>query len=166
MKFKRALLVTGAASTIGLSSMVGVVSAQASTNTTEDSSTGQSLVDKIATKFNLKKDDVQAVFDQDREEHQQEKQQKLEDRLSKAVTDGKITEQQRSLILNKMQELRTYGESLKDKTPEERRTLMKTKHDELARWAKDNNIPLRYLHPMGGLVHGPRSDAAPDDTSN
>lgn len=162
MRLKKALLVTGAASTIGLSSMVGVVSAQASTDTLKDNSAGQSLVDKIATKFNLNKDDVQKVFDQDREEHRQEMQQKLEDRLSKAVSDGKITEQQKTLILNKVQEMQSNKESLKDKTPEERRSLMKAKHDELTQWAKDNNIPLQYLHPMGG----PRPDVMPNDTSN
>lgn len=166
MRFKKALLVTGAASTIGLSSMVGVVSAQAATNTTNDGSTEQTLVDKIATKFNLKKDDVQAVFDQDREEHRQERQQKLEERLSKAVSDGKITEQQKALILDKLQEMQTYMESLKDKTPKERHNLMKAKRDELTNWAKDNNIPLQYLHPMGGPHGGQKQDPASDANSN
>jgi hypothetical protein len=165
MKFKKALLVTGAASTIGLSSMVGVVSAQASTTTTNDSSTKQSLVDKIATKFNLKKDDVQAVFDQDRQEHQQEMQQRLEDRLNKAVTDGKITQQQKTQILDKLKEMKTYIESLKDKTPEERRNLMKAKHDELKKWAQDNNIPLQFIQPLSHVGRG-LAGAEQGDNSN
>lgn len=156
MKLKKALLVTGAASTIGLSSVVGMgVASAATTGGTTDSNSSDgmsSLVDKLATKFNLNKSDVQAVFDEDRSAHDTEMQQKMEERLDQAVTDGKITSAQKTLILNKQKEMKTFMDSLKDKTDDERDAAMKTKMAELKTWASDNNISEEYLGPMG---HGP-----------
>jgi hypothetical protein len=154
MKLKKALLVTGAASTIGLSSVAGMgVASAATTGTTNSNTDGMSsLVDKLATKFNLNKSDVQAVFDEDRSSHDAEMQQKLEERLNQAVTDGKITSAQKTLILNKQKEMKTFMDSLKGKTADERDSAMKTKMAELKTWASDNNIPEDYLGPMG---HGP-----------
>jgi Spy/CpxP family protein refolding chaperone len=156
MRFKKALLVTGAATTIGLSTMAGAASAAAanSTNDTGENKGIDSLVEKIATRFNLNKDQVQEVFDENREERHKEMQARLEERLDEAVTAGKITSEQKTLILNKLEEMHAYMESLKGKAPEERKELMKQKHDELKQWAEDNDIPTEYL-PMGrghGLV--------------
>lgn len=167
MKLKKALLVTGAASTIGLSSVIGMgVASAATTSSTSTSDNGgmSSLIDKLATKFNLNKDDVQAVFDEDRTEHEAEQQKDFEAKLDQAVTDGKITSAQKTLILNKMSEMKTYMDSLKDKTDDERREAMKTKMDELKQWATDNNISMDYLRPMGGHGHG--GPGAPDEQSD
>lgn len=165
MKVKKALLVTGASTIVGLASFAGVASAASNSSTDSSSSGGtQSLVDKIATKFNLNKSDVQAVFDEDRSAHEAERQQKLEERLSQAVTDGKITSDQKDQILAKLKDMQTYMDSIKDKSADERRSLMKTKMDELRQWAEDNGLG-DYLPMMHG--HGPRGmgmDAgAPDD---
>ena len=62
------------------------------------------------------------------------------------MTDGKITQAQADLITAKHAELKTFMESLKDKTAAERMEAMKTKMDELKQWAEDNDIPLQYLH--------------------
>jgi len=159
---KKALLVTGATTIVGLASFAGVANAA-----TSSSSTGNdSLVNKIATKFNLNKSDVQAVFDQDRSEHEAERQQKLEDRLSQAVSDGKITSDQKDQILSKLKELQTYRDSIKDKSASERRSLMKAKMDELQQWAKDSNlsnyVPFGRGMGMGG-PGAPGGDMAPPD---
>lgn len=130
----------------------GLVNAQSST------SGGTSLVDKIAQKFNLNKSDVQKVFDEDRASHEAERQQKMEERLTQAVKDGKLTQAQADAIKAKLQEMKTFMDSLKDKTEQERRDAMKTKMDELKQWAADNNIPKGYL-PMGhGMMGGHRPD--------
>lgn len=151
MNLKKPLLVAGIVSGVGLASVagMGVVSAQSNPTpgTVGDS---QSIVDKLATKFHLNKADVQAVFDQDKQEHDQVMQQRLEDRLSQAVKDGKITSGQKTEILNKLSEMRSFMESQKDKTPQERKTAMDQKRTELEQWAKDNNIPQQYLKPLGG----------------
>lgn len=152
MNVKKPLLVAGIASTVALGGVAGsgIVSAATPGN---GSPSGQSnLVDAIASKFNLNKSDVQAVFDQNRQNREAERQQKFEARLDRAVKDGKITSAQKDQILAKQAELKSYMESIKDKSPKERHQLMKTKLDELKAWAKENNIPLQYLGPGG--VHG------------
>jgi hypothetical protein len=123
------------------------------------SSGHSSLIQKIAQKFGLKETDVQAVFDEDRSEHQAEKQTMFDAKLTQAVTDGKITEAQKQLILTKRIELeksrQTEFESFKDKTPEERKALMEKHRQEIQDWAKQNNIDIKYLMGFGMRGHGP-----------
>ena len=123
------------------------------------SSSRDTIVQKIAEKFNLNKDDVQQVFDEVSNEHKAEMQAREEERLNQLVTDGKITEDQKTLIQNKHKELRTERESnkdnFKDLTPEERRAQMEEKKTELKTWADENGIDVSYLMPdFGGI--GPR----------
>ncbi|MBI5654978.1 hypothetical protein HZC53_05005 [Candidatus Uhrbacteria bacterium] len=117
------------------------------------------IVQAIATKFNLNKDDVQKVFDEQRAANQAEMQakgeQRFTDMLTKAVADGKLTQTQADLIKAKHEEVQTFMQSLKDKTPEERQAAMKNQADSLKRWAKDNGIPAGYL-PMGFGMGGER----------
>ena len=141
---KKTLLVAGAVTTLGTIASVGLGSVYAATNT----SGSGTIVDKIATKFNLNKDEVQKVFEEDRAEKETEHQQAMEERLTQAVTDGKLTEDQKAKILAKMAELkanRPNMEELKNKTPEERHQLMEQHRTELEQWAKDNNIPEEYM---------------------
>jgi hypothetical protein len=58
------------------------------------------IVSMLASKFNLKTSDVQAVFEQYREQNQKTQATKLKVRLEKAVTDKKLTQTQENLILN------------------------------------------------------------------
>ena len=62
---KKSLLIglSTTAVTIGIVGLASIASAQTS------SKADNSIVNKIATKFNLKKADVQAVFDTNRTEH-------------------------------------------------------------------------------------------------
>ncbi len=147
-KLTKTLLVTGGVLAVGASSLIGVgaVSAQTSSGT---ASGPTALIQKIAQKFNLNEAEVKAVFDEEHEAREAERRQNLEDRLSQAVTDGKITEEQKTTILSKVDELDTYRDSLSDKTDEERREAMKTKMAELKAWAEENDIPMNYLR-MGG----------------
>lgn len=134
------------------------------------SSSGNSLVDKIASTFNLNKADVQKVFDEDRQQHEADREAKIKERLQQAVTDGKLTQTQANALESKLSELKDYMETLKDKTEDERRAAMKAKFAELQQWFKDNNIPQEFQR-MG--MHGPRGmggpgpdDAPPADSSS
>lgn len=150
---KKQLLAVATVATIGIGAGVPLV---ASADTSSTQSGGTSIVDKIATKFNLNKSDVQKVFDEDRAAHQAEHEQKFKDRLAQLVKDGKISQAQADKIQAKHDEIKTYMESLKDKTPSERHAAMKTKMDELKQWAKDNGIDEQYLmpgHPGGRGGH-------------
>ena len=127
--------------------------AQSTTNT---DSPVTSLVKAIAQKFNLQESDVQAVFDSHRSEMETKRQENVDSKLSQMVTDGKITDAQKQLILAKLKELEANKQSnmekFKSMTPEERKAVMEKERADLEAWAKQNNIDLSILkfgHGMG-----------------
>jgi len=112
-----------------------------------------SLVTKIAERFNLNKDEVKQVFDAELEEHHKEMQEKAADDLNKLVEDGKITEAQKQLIIDKRTELHTshMGKmaNLQGSTREEIKAAMEKEKLELEQWAKVNGIDVSYV--FGGM---------------
>ncbi len=142
MALRKSVMVAAAVASIGLGG--AVVSANVASATTN----GTTIVDKIAHKFSLDKDEVQKVFDEDHAEHKTKHKADIEKRLSKAVSDGKLTEDQKAKILAKMEELkadRPTREEMESKTPEQHKAEMEQKHAELKKWAADNGIPEEYL---------------------
>jgi len=132
------------------------VFAEDSTNT---KSPMNALVAKIASKFNLNVSDVQTVFDEDKKERETEREADYEKRLTQLVTDGKITEAQKQLIIAKHKEMREKRQaemqSMQGKTEEERKVLMEakktkmeTEKTEFESWAKQNGIDEKYLMGM------------------
>lgn len=118
----------------------------------EDSTTYAPIVQKLADRFGLNVEDVEEVFDEERAERHAEMLQSFEDRLSEAVTNGKITEEQKQLILDKHEEMQAKMKELKsqDLTREEMQEEMKTYHEELKAWADEQNIDL----PLFGFGKG------------
>ncbi|MBI3342937.1 hypothetical protein HY032_02175 [Candidatus Gottesmanbacteria bacterium] len=119
----------------------------------------QTIIQKLATKFGLKEADVQSVFDQARSERQAQLQTKLDDKLSQAVKDGKITEVQKQAIMAKRKELQAKKlesrEAWKSMTADQRRAAMAQQKTELEAWAKANGIDLSYLWGWHrGFMHG------------
>lgn len=160
MNIKKPLLVAGVVTTMSAAGLAGNSLVSAATTTSD----ADSLVSKIAQKFNLKESDVQAVFEDDRKTKDAERQAEIEKELSEAVTKGTITFEQKDKILAKRTELQTQREaardSMKDKTHAERKAAMETKRTELEQWAKDNNIStdfMKYImgHGGRGLGGGP-----------
>ena len=144
-------MLAAALASLGIASVVGVgtVAAQESGST--------SLADRIATQFNLNKDEVQKVIDEDRDARHAEMQQRAEERLQEAVDAGKLTAEQKDKIVAKMQELHEKREAQRDEfqsmTRDERRAAIQAQREELEQWAQDNNIPVQYLM-FGGRGHG------------
>lgn len=107
------------------------------------------LVQRLAEKFGLKETDVQTVFDDARKEKQKNNQVRIEERLSQAVKDGKLTETQKRRVLDKHAELMKANdaqrEAMKNLTPEERRVAKEKARTELEQWAQDNGIDSQYL---------------------
>lgn len=124
----------------------------------EGSYNNSSLVQKIADKFGLKKEDVQTVFDQDRQDRQAEMQAKHKSQLDKLVKDGKITEDQEQLILEKHKELQASRQSnmgnMKNLTAEERKTVMEKQKSDLESWAKEKGIDIKYITGFGFGMKG------------
>lgn len=119
-----------------------------------------SLIQMLSSKFALQEADVQALFDQHRTEMQKNMQSKMEARLTQLVTDGKLTEAQKQLILAKHAELQKQHqaemETMKDKNPEERKAIMQQRRAELEAWAKANTIDPQYVGMFGMKGKGMR----------
>ena len=142
---------------------MGAVLAGASSVLAQDGNENQqSLVQKIAAKFSLKESDVQTVFDESREQRQEEMQLRmkaeLETRLSTAVTDKKITAAQKQMIIAKHNELHEQMEDQRDAmqnmTRDERKAAMEARRTELQSWAKQNNIDSTFVAGGNGGMMG------------
>ena len=115
-----------------------------------------SLVQKIATKFNLKTEDVQAVFDEVKTERKAEMDQRINDRLSEAVANGELSQEQADKITAKRAELSATREANREAwttmSSEERRTLLQEQRDSLKAWAEENGIEMRWLSIGKGMM--------------
>jgi hypothetical protein len=127
-----------------------------------------SIVQKIADKFGLNKSDVQAVFDQDRADRKTAMEKKFESQLDQEVKDGKITEEQKQLIISKRKELETTRQSqmqnMQGKSQDEIKAAMEAnkatieaERTSLEDWAKQNGIDIKYLMGDLGMRGGPRN---------
>lgn len=107
------------------------------------------FVQQLAQKLGVSEDKVQTAVNEIHTDRHAQMEKAYEDRLTTAVSNGELTEQQKQLLLQKHKELEDQRasqiESLKNKTPEERRTAMEQKRTELETWAKQNNIDLKWL---------------------
>ena len=115
-----------------------------------------SLVTRIAERFNLNKDEVKQVFDAELDEHHRRMQEKAATALTKLVEDGKITEAQKQLIIDKRSELHVSHMSamadLKGLSAQEIRAAMEKQKSELEKWAKDNGIEPKYVYGNMGKM--------------
>lgn len=165
---KKSLLTIAAVTVLGAGAL-SATSAFAQTNNAGQDQMS-SLVEKIASKFNLNQDDVQAVFDEAHEERETQMKATFEAQLTQAVTDGEIISEQKQLILDKRAEMEADREanhdSFESQTPEERKAAMESKKSELDSWATQNGIDVKYLMPQHGdrgPHGGPGGFDHPDD---
>lgn len=119
------------------------------------------MISTLAQKLGVSEDKVKGVFTEMHTQRAKEMQAKVEERLTQAVKEGKITQEQKTLILNKHKELQSQHveekESWGNMTQEERRASMQKKHEELASWAEQNGIDPTYLVGFGkGMKRGHR----------
>lgn len=98
------------------------------------------IIKNLAAKFNADPAEVEQVFEDTHD-------QMISSRLDKAVADGRITAEQKTLILNKMDEVQAKMEEINNQemTATERRDALESLHDELRDWADENDIPLMFL---------------------
>ena len=121
-----------------------------------------SLIQRLVTKFGLNESEVEQVFEEEHEARHTEMSKRMEDRLSTAVNDGKLTADQKQKILAKHEEMKANRdqtmESFKNMTQEQRQTAMETKREELETWAEENDIPEEYfmMKMMKGGMRGGR----------
>lgn len=166
------VIIGGILGTIGLGTLAGVGIASAESGTSDNGDPMSSLVQKIATTFKLSEDEVQKVFDDEREAREAEREKTQTERLQALVDDGTITAAQKTAIEAKIKEMKAEREankdSMKDLTGEERKAKMEERRTEMEAWAKEQGLDLSELHGvlMGGHGRGgmggpggPRPDA-------
>ena len=126
----------------------------ATANSTSGTDPMSGLVSAIATKFNLKKDNVQKVFDEQRTQMETQREQEVKDQVAQLVKDGKLTQAQADKINAKRAELvkereanRTSEQNLTDA---QRKTRMEERKTTLDTWLKDNSIDSQYAYLLMG----------------
>ena len=152
MAINKLLLIGGTTMAVALASVagVGVVSAQS------DESASNSIVDKIAQKFNVNKADVQQVFDEDHAAREAEHKAELKTTLDQAVKDGKITADQETKLIAKLDEMHAAREKARTDTAisaADRHAAMEKERTDFEAWLKSNNIPTDLL-PQHGKDRG------------
>lgn len=133
----------------------GMVFAQSSNNPESG------LVQAIAQKFNLDQTQVQGVFDQFRstqKANMTQKMQQMEDqRLTNLVTQGKITNDQKTAIETELAALKAkYLANLGSLTPDQRKQAMQNYQNDLKSWASSQGIDQSLLAPKFDLGMGRR----------
>jgi hypothetical protein len=111
------------------------------------------IVERLASKFNLDPNQVQEVFTEVHQERQAEIEAQFAQRIEDMVVDGKITEAQKQLILDKHEEMLAKMDEWKDLARDQRRDKMQAYHEELRTWAETNNIDLPFPLMMKGPGH-------------
>lgn len=163
---KKQLLAAGAVVTLGTAGLLGGA-AYATTQSSTGTDPMGSLVSAIATKFNLKTADVQAVFDTNKTQMDAQREQSVKDEVAALVKSGKLTQAQADKINAKRAELekaheaeRTADQNLTEAERQAKMTARKaemdTKKTELDTWLKDNGIDTTYGYLLmgGGRGHG------------
>jgi hypothetical protein len=123
--------------------VIGVTRVSAQVATLLSDGKVPAIITNLAAKFNVSTTDVQKVFDDTKTQ--------LEDaRLIQLVTDGKITETQKTLIVAKRNEIETKISEINNKqlTVTERAAALAAIRKEVATWATENKIDEMYV--MGG----------------
>jgi hypothetical protein len=132
----------------------------ATTDGFERGSCMDGIASSIATRFNLNKAEVQAVFDEQfaarkemRAEHRAERQTERDalfsERISQAVANGELTQAQADLLLEKKAEVNAAREEMGDLVGPERGEAMREQMDALRVWAEDNDIPTEFFGGFG-----------------
>ncbi len=154
MPSKKSLLVGAAVATVTLGGLGSAGLVSAAVTATDNSDTSKtSVVDKIASKFNLNKAEVQAVFDEDRKSHAAKRSADQATRLAAAVKDGQITQGQADYITNALAEIDKLRTS--SSADSSTHSQIKTKMDALRSWATDNKVDMQFIG-HGGHGGGPR----------
>ncbi|MDB5176820.1 MAG: hypothetical protein JWN75_488 [Candidatus Saccharibacteria bacterium] len=156
----KSLIVTSVVGTLGLGGMAtaGVANAVSSTSSSSDSTS--SLIDKIASTFNIDKTKVQSLFDENQTALEADRAAKQATELQKLVDAKTITAVQKTAIEAKIAELKKQREAdkttMNSLTDAERKAKMDAKRTELETWAKAQGIDLTKLNGiLGGGHRGP-----------
>lgn len=171
MHMKKTLAIAATTAVVGAATFMGVGAASAASSTSNTKTDPMSsLVDALVSKFNLKKSDVQAVFDAQKATMDKQREADVTAEIKQLVTDGKLTQAQADAITAKRATLQKEHEanrsSMDSKSDTDRKAAMDAEKTALDSWLKEQGISTDYAYLlMGGHGgHGPMS--APHTTSS
>lgn len=105
-----------------------------------------SFIQSLAQKLGITQDKVQSAVDTLRTERQKEMQKLYEEKLTQAVKEGKLTEAQKKLLLEKHASLKNQFDADWKKRQDQR--------NQLQDWLEKNNIDPQYLFGGYGRMGG------------
>lgn len=149
MKISKNVLAAGLV-TVATGTLLGVSSVTAQSSDTS----AETIVDKIVSTFNLDREEVEAVFEEHREQKHEERQAHWEERLADLVEEGSLTQDQ----ANRLHELHTEHhekiEALREQGADrdEIHDQIQQHRDDMKSWAEEEGIELDGLQ----MFNGPR----------
>lgn len=150
---KKVIIPTLALGALALVGAYGIKSVDAQGGPGWGGQNQDSLIQRLVDRFNLNRDEVQQVFDEQRQQNQDQMKAKQEERLNQLVQDGKLTEDQKQKLIAKMEEERQERqqdmENWQNMTQEQRREQMQEHQQEMHDWAEQNGIDLPMLGGFG-----------------
>jgi hypothetical protein len=159
MKNNNKFLGKFAAGAVSVAMLAGANSAFAAGMNDDGPTPHEGLVSALVLKFGISKTDVESVFksfhESERTKMEARRMENEKERLAGAVATGKITQAQVDLITAKQAEVKSKMDALMKDTSKggnDRRAQISTIMDDLNTWAKNNNIPEKYIH-AGGRGH-------------
>ena len=111
------------------------------------------LASKFAERFNLDEGEVESFFNEQKADHFANMQTVLEERLQKAVKNGKLTEEQKQEWLEMNEEFVTEMDSYSELNHEERMEMISQHHDQMRIWFDQNGVDKGTLMPIIGGMH-------------
>ena len=125
---------------------VGILS---STSVSAQDSVYPPIIERIADKFNLNKDDVRSVFEEVHNERAAGRYAGFVERLDDLVAEGKLTGEQKQALMDKHDEMQKKMEELASLNRTERAGKLKEIRDEYKAWAESQGIDLSIIRPFG-----------------
>ena len=139
--------------------LAGTGIAQADTvSATTTATTHVGLIQALASRFNLSIADLQSFFKDRFTQKQAKVEEKEQNHLDKAVTNGKLTQAQVTLVTAEQASIKGQVEAMKGKTGADLKTAMDALKTSVQAWSTANNIPLQYVMPRMGMMGAIKSD--------
>lgn len=141
---------------LALIAFVGIGSNFVKTAHAEENRKLSPMLQGLVEKFNLNESEVATFVNDQRDANRAQVEADKLDRLNTAVSEGKLTEDQKNALLAKQEENKANRESMQELTREERDTKIKENRDAMKTWAEDNGIDLSVLERGENDFHGKR----------
>jgi hypothetical protein len=107
------------------------------------------MVEGLAEKFNLDKEEVTAYLETEREERQATREADFTKALDEAVASGKLTEAQKTALVAKHEELQAKREALRGSTGTDKREAMQALRAEMDAFLEEQGIDEDILPEFG-----------------